>query len=330
MTDPVLSDEEKDALLDGLSSGEVEVHSALGPSYASVTDFEVGPRSRIVTNSFPRMQSLNRQFATRMGKQAEQLLNAECAMSFVQVEKTAYSEYCESADGLSLVVEFTPEPLAGTALIHLNADLVETVVETFFGGVGNDSERAETDFFTPGEVKVAALFCQVVLATTSEVWQPLQDLSMTVSATHLSSGIIDSIDGADLVIVAEFEVEIANKKQSFHIVWPVRTVSPLIPVFEGQKRERDSAQDAYWESTLRSRIVDSVISISSSVAQTSMTLGEVADLVPGDIIDICNPRRGTLFARRVAILEGRFGVQDGRYAIEATNWLEPGGESATH
>ena len=53
MTDPVLTDDEKGALLEGMSSGEVEVHSNRGPTYASVTDFEIGPRSRITTNSYP-------------------------------------------------------------------------------------------------------------------------------------------------------------------------------------------------------------------------------------------------------------------------------------
>ncbi len=329
MTDPVLTDEEKDALLDGISNGDVEVHSTQGPSYASVTEFVVGPRSRIATNSFPRMQSLNRQFATRMGQQAEQMLNAESEITFLRIEKSTYSEYCESVGGLSLVVEFTPQPLDGSALIHLNADLVETLVETFYGGVGNDSVRVDADFFTPGEVNVASLFCRVVLATVSDVWQPLQDLTMTVDGTHLSSGVIDSIDGADVVIIAEFEIAIAGKKQNLHIVWPVRTVGPLIPVFEGQKRERDSAQDARWESSLRSCVVNSVISISSCVGRTTMTLGDVAKLVPGDVINISNPRKSTVFARQVAVLQGRFGVHDGRYAIETTHWLAPQSEAAT-
>ena len=68
MSDPVLTDEEKGALLDGMSSGEVEVHSTSGKTYAGVKPFEVGPRSRIVTNSYPRLQGLNRQFASRADK----------------------------------------------------------------------------------------------------------------------------------------------------------------------------------------------------------------------------------------------------------------------
>ena len=41
MSENVLTDDEVDALLDGVESGEVEVQSAQGPRYASVTPFEL-------------------------------------------------------------------------------------------------------------------------------------------------------------------------------------------------------------------------------------------------------------------------------------------------
>ena len=117
MSDPVLTDEEKGALLDGMSSGEVEVHSASGKTYAAVKPFEVGPRSRIVTNSYPRLQSLNRQFASRADKVIENLLNAECSVTFNHVANMTFSEFAETRDGLSLLLEFQMQPLEGVARV---------------------------------------------------------------------------------------------------------------------------------------------------------------------------------------------------------------------
>ena len=47
MTDKVLTDEEKDALLEGVATGEVEVQSSTGPAYAEVQPFEIPARSRL-------------------------------------------------------------------------------------------------------------------------------------------------------------------------------------------------------------------------------------------------------------------------------------------
>lgn len=330
MTDPVLTEEEKGALLEGVSSGQVEVHSNAGPTYAEVQPFEFGPRSRIVTNSFPRLQSLNRQFATRFGMQAEQLLNAETTVTFDSVANLTYSEFCERREGLSLVLEFVPKPLDGSALINLNSEFVELLVETFYGGSGNDPARQDAEFFTPGEVNVANMFGNAALAVIADVWQPLSKFTPEMTGDHLSSGVIDCVDGGDAVICAEFDIRIGDSEQHFSILWPLSTVASLVPVFEGQKRERDSVEDARWERSLRSRLTDAVVSISSGVGDTSLTLRQVADLVSGDVINIANPQKGVIFANRVPVIEGRFGVHDGRYAIEATNWLGVEDAAASH
>lgn len=331
MPDPVLTDDEKGALLEGISSGELEVHSKKGPTYAEVSDFVIGPRSRLSTNSYPRLQGLNRQFAGRMSKQVELLLNADSIVSFNSITTCTYSHACEQSDGLSLMVEFAPKPLDGSALISLDATTVGNLVETFYGGQGNDPARQDAEFFTPGEISVAALFGEAVLAVISDVWAPLAKFEPELIGTHLSSSVIDGIDGGDSVISCEFALEFGGRQQFFHVLWPFHTVASLLPVFDGQKRDRDAAEDSRWERSLRARVTDSIVRISSNVGQTRMTLGAVADLEPGDVINIGDPQQGTVSARNVPILAGRFGVHDGHYAVETTNWLDSqSGTSATN
>lgn len=321
MTEPVLTDEEKGALLEGISSGEVEVHSNKGKSYAEVDTFVIGPRSRLRTNSYPRLQDLNRQFSSRLSKQVEMLLNADAGVTFSSLKTCTYSQACEQNDDLSLIVEFNPRPLDGPALISLGAVAVANLVETFYGGQGNEPARQNTDFFTPGEVSVAALFGEAALAVIAEVWVPLAKFEPELTGTHLSSGMIDGVDAGDSVIDCEFLLEFAGTQQVFHVMWPINTVASLLPAFEGQKRDRDAAEDARWERSLRARVTDSIIKVSSEVGRTRMSLGEVADLAPGDVIQIGDPQEGTVSARSVPVLAGRFGVHDGRYAVETINWL---------
>ena len=257
MTDSVITDDEKDALLDGISTGEVEVHSNAGPTYAEVKAFEIGSRSRLHTNSYPRLQGLNKQFANHMGKQVEQLLNAESTVTFKQIGTCTYNEFSELDDGLSLLLEFAPKPLHGSALISLNSIALEMLVETFYGGSGEETTRKDAEFFTPGEICVATLFCRSILAVTSDVWRPLAVFEPEFVSAHLSSGVLDCIDASDSVISSEFEFTVGGKTQAFHVLWPVRTVGSLLPAFEGQKRDRDPIEDARWEQSLRERVVDS-------------------------------------------------------------------------
>ena len=321
--DPVLSDEEKDALLDGMSNGDVEVQTGKGVQYANVREFEIGPRAHIVSNSYPRLQAVNKQFASRFGKQVEQMLNAEADIAFERLDSCTFAEFCGRSNGLRLLVEFTAKPLEGPGFLHMDASMVSHLVETFFGGGSNESGREAGTFFTAGEVSVANLFSKALISIVDEVWQPLMHIESEHVHTHPDSDAIENVEASDAVVVSDFTVTIAGREESLSIVWPLATVAPLVPVFDGQKRERDPAEDARWARAIRARITDSTISISSRVGRTRMPLGDVAELKPGAVIDISNPQRGTVFAKSVPVLEGRFGVHDGRYAIEAGRWLEP-------
>lgn len=322
MSDPVLTEEEKGALLEGISSGEVEVHSSNGPAYAEVGPFEIGPRSRLKTNSYPRLRSLNQQFASRMSKQLESLLNVDSKVTAAVTKHSSYSAACEAFDGLSLIVEFFPKPLAGSAFITLAAPTVGDLVETFYGGHSNDPAEHQPEFFTPGEISVAALFGEAVLSVVSEVWAPLAQFEPDMAGTHLSTGVIDSVDGSEPVIQCAFAMDFGEKRRDFQVLWPIATVASLLPVFDGQKRDRDPQQDERWGQCLRAGVTDSIVRISSDVGHTSMTLREVADLAPGDVISIGDPKEGLVSACDVPVLAGRFGVHDGHYAVETMNWLE--------
>ena len=132
--EPVLSDEEKEALLDGIASGEIEVHSTSGPRYAEVSDFVISPRAHIVTNGYPRLDLLNAQLSTLMSKTAEKLLNVPVRVTPGSIEEIDYGELEEREEGVALVVDFTLAPLEGIALSYFDSGVVAQLVECFFGG----------------------------------------------------------------------------------------------------------------------------------------------------------------------------------------------------
>jgi flagellar motor switch protein FliM len=323
MNDKVLTDEEKDALLDGVATGQVEVLSSLGPQYAEVQPFEIPARSRLKSNSFPRLQRMNQNFAGRLEKQAEQLVSAETTVTATELACSSYGEFLERNNGTALMVEFAIKELGGSGLIVLGNELVAQLVEAFYGGIGNESSPLSVDYFTRGEISVATRFGKDIASTLADIWRPVIDAEHTLVTTHQNSDLIEGFDVSDRVIHAEFEIRFLSHKQAFHIVWPLAKLGPLLPVFEGQKRERDAAQDASWERSLRVRLTDSVVGIASRVGKARMSLGKVAALQAGDVIEINNPRLCTLFVKHVPLVNGRFGLHEGKYAIEATDWLGP-------
>lgn len=321
MNDQVLTDDEKDALLEGVESGEVEIQSSDGPKYANVEVYEVPARNRLKTNSFPRLQSINGKLAGAVANSASMLLNEKVEVEAGALSASSWGEFCETSVEPALLFEFSARPLENTAVIRVQADCVRHLVETFYGGSKDNPPRHDAEGFTPGEANVVALLCREILKDIVATWQSLIALDAAQAGLHASTDIVEVIENGSSVLASEFTLHLGGDRHDFHIVWPTSMLAPVLPVLEGAKRERDSEQDGRWEQVLRSRVPEALVGISSCIGSARMTLREVAALEPGDIIDLQNPRKGTVFAKDVAVLEGRFGVHDGCYAIEATRWL---------
>ena len=322
MTDPVLTEDEKNALLDGVQSGEIEVHSSLGPTLASVTPFEIGPRSRIVKDSFPRLQLLNQQVADRLKKRTEQLLQCEISVVPRGISLRSYGEFCEQLAGPSAVTIFKAAPLSGQALIVMEPGMVRHLVDTFFGGTGSESDSENTGNFTPGELSVSRLFANVILSTIKEVWASLYTISPDQVESEATIDVVDIVAESDAVLGTEFEVSTAAKDGVFRVLWPEEMIEPLLPAFDGQKIDRDIAEDNRWRASISRRVADSVVNLTANVGHSQMKLGSLVSLTPGDVLNIEDPQQAMLMAKHVPLMRGRFGVHRGQNAVEAIDWLD--------
>nr|MDJ0814470.1 FliM/FliN family flagellar motor switch protein [Woeseiaceae bacterium] len=301
MTDKVLTAEEKEALLEGVESGHIEVQTGNGPRYAEVKTYEIPPRCRLVSNSFPRLRRMNSRVASALARNVEQLVSAEVAMTAPDIEILPYGNFGERLEDLSLTAEFTAAPLDGRGLVVLGAQFVSHLVDAFCGGTGGDAERHAGEFFTPGELRIASLFVEDLLASIADVWQPLMQVEHVLETVHHSNDIIDGLEASDDVIVATFEIGFLDRQETLFVVWPTSMLTPLLPAFEGRKRDRNPEQDALWDRSLRSRVKNSIVEISSRVGNSQMTLRDVAALKPGDVIDIADPRHGVVYVKEVPV-----------------------------
>ncbi len=321
----VLSDDEKNALLAGVESGAVEVRSAGGPTYADVRPYVIGPRARLVSNSLPRLEKINEQLATRLTSSCADLLAADVEVTASGIRIQSFGDFRDSWPSRSVSVAFTAAPLPGQPLVVVDPVLVGPLVEAFFGGTSPESAAHNDVAHSAGSLGTVQLFVGEVLDATRELWAPLRKIAPDRAATHPFLDLVESVEAADRVVVCEFELtlgEDAAQRGSFGVVWPETTLAPVRPALEGRRQDRDAAEDARWGSVLRHRLPDVVVPLSSQVGRARMTLGQVVALKPGDVIGIDTPRVATLLAAGVPLLEGRFGVQAGRNAVETVSWLE--------
>jgi len=322
VSDPVITDAEKDALLSGVESGEVEVQADGRQVYADVRDFELSPRSRIVSQSYPRLAALNAKLARKATRSLSTLFNADVAVAANGIDVQPFSAITADTRGRA-VLEFSVRPLEGSALIEAGAELLGRMVEAFFGGNADNPRHEGSDGFTPGELTVAAAFARDVLEQLKESWAGFEAVEPELEGPVINGDIAEFLEPTETMLVTNFDLELLGEPQYFRMLWPLELLRPLSAALEGQKRDRDPAEDARWEQAIRGSVTTSGVSLSSTIGEAKLTLRELIELKPGDVLDIDDPRRGVMLAGGVPVLNGRFGLHDGHYAMEATDWIPP-------
>lgn len=323
MTDQVLTDEEKSALLDGVQSGAVEVHTAAGQRYADVRLYEFPAGARIRSNTYPHLQALNQQFAERLAKLIEKTLHCEMQVIAGELMSGPFGRHCKAHASPPAVIPFNAPPLEGQALLVIDSAMIGRLVECFYGG--NNESASSIVAFTAAELSVCRLFGNAVLTSVGDVWKAVLALKPNMSPPIVGIDLLEGIEDRDTVICSRFEARFADGEGSFSVIWPLEMIASLLPVFEGRKRDRNAAADGRWQKSLRARLPEALVTLEVTVGHVQKQLGELTGLKSGDIIDIDNPQLAEVLAGKLALINGRYGVLAGRNAIEMTGWtaLQP-------
>src|SRR5512140_563538 len=128
----ILGQDEIDALIHGVGSGDIPTEAPPEPDEARGYDF--GKSMRIVRGRMPTLEMINERFGRLLRTSLYNLLRQSAAISVGSVEIIKFGEYVRKLHlptSLNLV-KFNP--LRGTGLVILDPKLVFCLVDAFFGG----------------------------------------------------------------------------------------------------------------------------------------------------------------------------------------------------
>ncbi len=322
--DKLLSEDEVGALLDGMESGQVEICSAQGPKYAVVSKFNVPQRSRLQSKRLPNLDKILERFAERLRVHTAQTLKRAVNISHREAAEMQFEAVRECRIEPIFAVEFSAAPLQGRGALLIEPELIGHILEGYFGGVAGASVIGKTSGFTYGEQRVASNFANVALGILSDLWQSLGEISPQITKLESSAHLLDIADDAAKVVLSGFDFSFPELDTACHLILPCDMLAAQMPYFRGNDRDEDAQRDRYWGETIRAGLHDIAIGLSATVGDTTMSLGELICLKPGDVVTIDNPQNAIIRAQGVPLVQARFGVHAGKNAVEAVAWLEDG------
>ena len=279
----ILAQDEVDALLRGLSGGDIEAETDEPLNDAGYVPFDLANQDRIIRGRMPVLEIVNDRFSRLCTNALSNALRKRVELNPLSIDMTKFGDFMRSLPVPTSINIFKMEPLRGNALAVVDARLVFALVESFFGGQGSQP-KIEGREFTRIEQAIVEKVLKIVLYNMEESWRPVHDVSLELSRSEINPQFAAIVPPSDVVVVITFEVELETAIGSLIICLPYATIEPirskLHASFQTERLEIDHA----WVARLKERILETPVELKVRFGDAKLTGNQLVRLKEGDVI----------------------------------------------
>ncbi|OOG26197.1 flagellar motor switch protein FliM [Thioalkalivibrio denitrificans] len=314
----LLSQEEIDALLHGVDSGDVDTESELQAHDGVARQYDFTSQDRIVRGRMPTLEMINDRFARHLRISLFNLLRRSAEISVGGVKMTKFSEYVHSLFVPTSLNMVKVKPLRGTALFVVDPKLVFILVDNYFGGDGRYHAKIEGRDFTPTEQRVIRKTLDHAFADLKKAWSPVTDLEFEYINSEVNPQFANIVTPTEVVVVCSFHIELDGGGGDLHITMPYSMIEPMRELLDAGIQSDRSEVDERWIRALRDEVKVAEVELAADLVETTVSLQDVLRFKAGDIVPVDLPDTVLLRAEGIPVVRGRFGVSEGRNAIKVT------------
>ncbi len=322
MSQEFISQDEVDALLKGVNGESNEAQQAAKPA-GGVRPYNLATQERIVRDRMPALEIINDRFARALRTGLFEFMRRSPEISVGPVRVVRYEEFVRDLVAPTNLNVAQVKPLRGNALFVFEPTLIFLVVDNLFGGDGRFNTRIEGRDFTTTEQRIIRGMLQVAFDGYQKSWASVYPLQFDYVRSETQMQFATIAAPSDIVIVSSFTIELGTGGGAFHICIPYATLEPIRDLIYGTTQNAPPPPDRHWMATLAQHVQDANVELVATLATTSVKLGEllasrVGDVLPLDVSPIVRAD-----VDGVPLLECRYGVANGRYALQVERTLPP-------
>lgn len=279
----ILAQDEVDALLRGLSGGEIDSSTDEPVDNSGIVPFDLANQDRIIRGRMPVLEIVNDRFSRLYTNTLSNIVRKRVEVNPISIDMTKFGDFMRTLPVPTSINIFKMDPLRGNAIIVVDARLVFALVESFFGGQGSQP-KIEGREFTPIEQTIVSKVVRIALEKMEESWRPIHDVSMELVRSEINPQFAAIVPPSDVVIIITFEVELETAIGSMTMCLPYATIEPirskLLASFQTERLEVDHA----WVARLKERLFETSVEMKIRFGDSKITGNQLLRLKEGDVI----------------------------------------------
>jgi flagellar motor switch protein FliM len=318
----ILSQEEVNALLNGISGGEIEteqeeIHDAL-----ATQTYDLTSQGRVVREKMPVLEMITEKFARMFGTTLSFLLKRIVNVNVMSVDMLKYGEFMKGIPLPASLHIFRMDTLSGSSVFIVESRVIFALVDIMFGGSGRETFKIEGRDFTTIENN---LIRRVILSSLSDLekaWKPIIDLDAVYLRSEINPQFAQIMVPTDVAVVTNFEIDLGFSAGVITLCMPYSMIEPIKEKLQGTYQDETLGGNKEWATKLEEGLKLSEVDLIVELGRTELTGREIISLKNGDVIplDHCYTDDLDIYIEDMIKFRGKPGIYKGNQAVEISEF----------
>lgn len=288
-----LSQEQIDALLGRLTSGEAETETAAEKEEKNIRKYDFYSPKKFTKEQLRAMDGLHENFSRMLSSYLSGALQVVCEATVLSIEEQRYFEYNNALPDNALIglVGFRPENKhysEGMLIMDLSTSLGFFMIDRLLGG-GGDEYNLNRDY-TDIEIAILQFTFEKILDRLQNAWCNYVQLELPLTSIETNARLMQALAPDDIVVIVTLNIKVKDLTGFLNICIPAENLEEVIGNFSAKYVRSSKRKSLEDDETRRQRIFNDLLNtdleIKAVLDQSQLTLQDVLQLQVDDVIPL--------------------------------------------
>lgn len=276
----VLSQNEVDALLSALESGDVAFKKEDKKKVCVTYDFR---NPILVPKEVVRiLRVLHENFSRNVALSLSGYLRSLVQVELVSVDQLTYNEFTLSLPSITYLNIVSNAPLKGNMIVEVNVNMMLMFIERLLGG---DAKKQITPRgLSELEMSISNKIIRRILRDYRNAWSHIIDFHPRIESRTTDPRFAQIVKPEEIVLLVCFEINFSGASGIINICFPISSFEPLIDMILKHAKTRRVLKEEEGMSDMQMSLLYTPMTVNAQLDTFPMTLEDVLELNVGDVL----------------------------------------------
>ena len=323
-TKEVLSENELDALMESVSSGEAPSGDGEGLAGRHCQPFDFSTREQILLAQMPGLETLNEKHSLALTQATKEMFKVPVDVEVGDIQLVRLDEAINNIPEPSGINVLRIAPLSGVSIVVYPGDLLSVFVERYFGGAPDDTavKQAPRINLTPTEKRINDLLLESFLSTLVAAWSDKIVLSPDKVSFETKPDFLQGGAPGERALLFPFVTRIGSWESSIDWIVPYAAFEPLKAKLGSLAVSSTARQGNNWEAYFRKELLSIELEVHGVFTTRNVSIADVLSLKQGSIVPLKMPSEVSVWVEGQLISTGEHGALNGNKSIKIVEMLK--------